>query len=281
MDEGVRILCVDDEENVLRALKRLFLEDDYEIITATSGAEGLEILEGSEPIHVVVSDYKMPEMDGIEFLKQVRERWSDTVRIVLSGYADTASVVDAVNDGHIYKFIPKPWNDYELKVTIANAVERYFLHAKNVQLTEELRSTNEELQIINDNLGKLVEERTSELMFQNQVLERSQHILDSLPVAVIGVDLDGLIVQCNKTGVELLAGGAESIVGMDMGDFLPEEINTFIERVTETRDLTGHISINNTHVKVRGSCIKHSEGQEGVVLVFDKDDRKEDLKAKK
>ncbi|MEA3221566.1 MAG: response regulator [Thermodesulfobacteriota bacterium] len=272
MDEEVRILCVDDEENVLRALKRLFLEDDYEIITATSGAEGIKLLEGSEPIHVVVSDYKMPEMDGIEFLKQVRERWPDIVRIVLSGYADTASVVDAVNEGHIYKFMPKPWNDDELRVTIANAVERYFLHAKNVQLTEELQSTNEELQIVNDNLEKLVEERTSELMFQNQILERSQHILDSLPVAVIGVDLDGLIVQCNKTGADLLAGGKENIIGMDRGDFLPEEINTLIERIIEARDLTGHISINKTHVKVRGSCIKHSKNQEGVVLVFDKED---------
>lgn len=275
MDEEVRILCVDDEENVLRALKRLFLEDDYEILTATSGDEGLEILEGSEPIYVVISDYRMPEMDGIEFLKQVRKRWPDIIRIVLSGYADIASVVDAINEGHIYKFMPKPWNDDELKVTIANAVERYFLHVKNVRLTEELRNANEELQDINDNLEKLVEERTSELMFKNQVLERSQYILDSLPIAVIGVDLDGLIVQCNKTGVKLLTGGAENIVGVDRVDFFPEEINTFIERVTEAKDLTGHISINNAHIKVRGSCIKHSKNQEGIVLVFDKEDGKD------
>ena len=128
MTENVTILCVDDEANVLKSLKRLFLDEDYEILTAESGSEGLVLLEQrQQPVQVVISDYRMPEMDGVAFFKEVHDRWPDTVRIVLSGYADTAAVVAAINEGQVYRFIPKPWNDDELKVTIAKAVDLYFL----------------------------------------------------------------------------------------------------------------------------------------------------------
>ena len=121
----IKILCVDDERNVLRALERIFLDDDYEIILAGSGDEGLKIMEEEGPFQVVVSDYRMPVMNGVEFLKAVYERWPETVRIVLSGYADAGAIVAAINEGHIYRFIPKPWNDDELRVTIQNCLERY------------------------------------------------------------------------------------------------------------------------------------------------------------
>ncbi|MFA6284152.1 MAG: response regulator, partial [Desulfurivibrionaceae bacterium] len=145
MTENVTILCVDDEANVLKSLKRLFLDEEYEILTAESGKEGLALLEQHEPVQVVISDYRMPEMDGVAFFKEVHERWPDTVRIVLSGYADTAVVVAAINEGQVYKFIPKPWNDDELKVAIAKALERYFLVKANNELNEELRQANDEL----------------------------------------------------------------------------------------------------------------------------------------
>jgi len=123
MIEDVTILCVDDEANVLKSLRRLFLDENYEILTAESGQEGLALLEQHQPVQVVISDYRMPEMDGVAFFKEVHERWPDTVRIVLSGYADTAAVVAAINEGQVYKFIPKPWNDDELKVAIGKAVD--------------------------------------------------------------------------------------------------------------------------------------------------------------
>ncbi len=143
MAEHVTILCVDDEANVLKSLKRLFLDEDYEILTAESGKEGLVLLEQRQPVQVLISDYRMPAMDGVAFFKQVHERWPDTVRIVLSGYADTAVVVAAINEGQIYKFIPKPWNDDELKVAIAQALEWYFLVKAKNELNEQLRQAND------------------------------------------------------------------------------------------------------------------------------------------
>ena len=99
MSDKTRILCVDDERNVLRALERLFLDDDYEILTASSGEEGLELLNAAPQVQVVISDFRMPGMNGVDFLKQVFETHPDTIRIVLSGYADTAAVVAAINEG--------------------------------------------------------------------------------------------------------------------------------------------------------------------------------------
>ncbi|RJQ20820.1 MAG: response regulator [Nitrospiraceae bacterium] len=271
MDERIKILCVDDEKNVLKALERLFLDSDYEIITATSGAEGLEVLEGTQPVQIVISDYRMPQMNGVDLLKVVYERWPDTVRIVLSGYADTAAIVGAVNEGQIYKFIPKPWNDDELKVAISNALDRYFIHKKNIELTQELEAKNRELQEINDNLERTVADRTADLVMQNIILTNSQNILDSLPVAVIGIDLTGLIAQCNMMAVELFGSETGSILGMDRRESLPEEVNDFIEKVAEKGRLSLHMAGNGTGYKVKGVHMKYSNSQEGIILVFDRD----------
>lgn len=132
MPETIKTLCVDDEANVLKALRRTFMdEENYQVYLAQSGAEGLDILESVEGIAIVISDYRMPGMTGVEFLRQVYERWPDTVRIVLSGYADTSVVVEAVKLGHIYKFISKPWDDKELLTNISVALDQQKLRREN------------------------------------------------------------------------------------------------------------------------------------------------------
>ena len=199
MDDIIKILCVDDEKNVLKALRRLFIEEDsYEIFLAESGAEGLQLLAEEENIRMVISDYRMPEMNGVDFLAQVNETWPETMRIVLSGYADTAAVVEAINQGRIYKFIPKPWNDEELLSTIASALEHQEMRWEIKTLNAELQKKNNELQEVNENLEDLVAKRTEALDIRNQVLQISQGILDTLPIVVLGVDQDAMIVSCNE-----------------------------------------------------------------------------------
>jgi two-component system NtrC family sensor kinase len=270
MEEKIRILCVDDEKNVLRAIERLFLDSEYEILTATSGDEGLEILKKTKPIQLVISDYRMPKMNGVDFLKEVCKLRPETVRIVLSGYADTAAIVEAINEGQIYKFMPKPWNDDELKVAISNAIEHYFMQQKNIQLTRELEEKNRQLQEINNNLERLVEERTSDLRMQNKILIAAQNILDSLPVAVIGIDPEGTVVQCNRKGSDLFSPAAgDIIIGMDRKDSFPAQINDLIERVIEKGTLTEYVSYNGSSMKVKGVYMRYAGGQEGIILVFD------------
>jgi len=153
MGENIKLLCVDDERNVLRALERIFMDDEYEILTAASGEEGLALFAANPDIQVVISDYRMPGMNGVEFLRQVCEKHPDTVRIVLSGYADTSSVVSAINEGQIYKFVSKPWSDEELRQTVAKAVESFALHHQNRELEKELEELKRELAALKGSLG--------------------------------------------------------------------------------------------------------------------------------
>lgn len=236
MDEMIKILCVDDERNVLKALRRLFMdEDQYDILVAESGEDGLAIMAEEGDIRLVVSDYRMPGMNGVEFLAQVYERWPDTIRIVLSGYADTAAVVEAINQGQIYKFIPKPWNDEDLKTAIAAALQHQTLKYQNVQLTEELQNKNRQLKEINENLEQLVNQRTEALEIRNRVLQIAQGVLDVLPVVVLGIDAEQMIVQCNDAACELFPHGFMGPIGNDRREILPVEINQLIDRLeTET-----------------------------------------------
>jgi two-component system NtrC family sensor kinase len=233
MGEPIRILCIDDEQNVLRSLTRLFIDDPYEILTATSGAEGLLILDRYGAVPVVISDYRMPGMNGVEFLSEVRKQWPETVRLVLSGYADTAAIVSAINEGQIYRFVAKPWNDDELRVTVANSLERYDLGRKNLELTEELRRKNAELTALNLDLERRVVERTETLSMRNRLLTESLGILDNLPMAVVGMDPQGTVFQCNRKGMVCFGSRIGPVIGANRRDVLTEAQNRLVDEVIE------------------------------------------------
>jgi two-component system NtrC family sensor kinase len=269
MNEEVKILCVDDESSVLKALERLFLDEDYEIITASSGEEGIEILKETESIRLIISDYRMPGMNGVDFLKIVYKLRPETIRIVLSGYADTAAIVEAINEGGIYKFIPKPWNDDELKITISNALDHYFAQQKNILLTRVLEAKNDELREINFNLEKVAGERTTQLIEHDIMLVRFQSILDALPVGVIGIAPEGLIVQCNRKVLKLLGKRSEDLIGTDRNDSFTEDVNRFIEEVIQKGIFSGNIISNGTDIRVKGVYMKPSQGEEGIILALE------------
>jgi response regulator RpfG family c-di-GMP phosphodiesterase len=127
------LLFVDDEENILSSLKRLFRPHGYAVLTATSGERGLELL-GQHPVDLVISDMRMPEMDGAQFLERVRRDWPDTVRILLTGYADISSTVAAINRGEIYRYISKPWEDNDVVLVVKQALERKMLEREKKRL---------------------------------------------------------------------------------------------------------------------------------------------------
>ncbi|MGE5622881.1 MAG: response regulator, partial [Bacillota bacterium] len=112
-DKTARILFVDDEQNILASLRRLFRTQGFQVMTADSAKAGLSMLE-TEAVDLVISDMRMPEMDGARFLEQVRRRWPDTIRILLTGYSDIQSIMDAINRGEIYRYITKPWDDNDI-----------------------------------------------------------------------------------------------------------------------------------------------------------------------
>lgn len=259
--DRIKILFVDDERNVLRALERIFLDDPYEILTANSGEEGLRILEDAGgDFQVIVSDYRMPVMNGVEFLKTVCERWPDTVRIVLSGYADAGAIVAAINEGQIYKFIPKPWNDEELRITIQNCLERYFLLQKNRELLLELAAANTVLE-------QKVQERTEDLALRNKALEFSQTMLGDLPVGVIGIDENGLVAYCNTIAAEIMKGTGSDIFGTDISSCNEQEFKALVERIRSEKQVMATLSLAGRSLRIMGRTIAFS-GSEAVVVVF-------------
>lgn len=266
-DEPIRILCVDDEQNVLRALRRMFLDEDYEILTALSAEEGLGVLDQEKDVQLVISDYRMPGQNGVDFLREVCRRRPDTVRIVLSGYADAGAIVDAINEGQIYKFIPKPWNDDDLKVTLDNALERYFLHKKNAQLMHQLQESNNMLQQMNENLEALIEERAARLLIQNQALQVSQTILDALPVGVLGLDTSGTIVKVNQCACDCLHLGGQYLLGLPREEFLPTALNALVDRLADQPQISGRIEISGNALQAFVTLMKNEE-QEGLILTL-------------
>ncbi|MHB9117428.1 MAG: HD domain-containing phosphohydrolase [Burkholderiales bacterium] len=160
--EPATLLFVDDEANILSALKRLFRPLGYRILTAESGAAGLLLCEQNH-IDLVISDMRMPEMNGAQFLEQVRLKWPDAVRILLTGYADISSTIAAINKGEIYRYLAKPWEDNDIVLAVKHALERKHLEREKQRLEALTLKQNEELKDLNANLEAKVEERTEEL----------------------------------------------------------------------------------------------------------------------
>lgn len=164
------VLFVDDEENILTSLRRLLRRSGYRCLFANSGAEGLRVME-TEHVDLIVSDMRMPGMDGAQFLTQARERWPTTVRMLLTGYADISSTIDALNQGGIYRYISKPWNDEHLLIAIGEGVRVRRLEREKAELLALTQQQNEQLKSFNDELERRVKARTEELQQTADMLD--------------------------------------------------------------------------------------------------------------
>jgi len=156
------ILCVDDEPHILSSLRRLLKPHGYQFLGAGSAEEGIALLD-SEKIDLVISDMRMPGMQGSEFLGIARERWPSVVRVMLTGYSDVSSTIEAINKGEIYRYISKPWNDLEVLGVLNQALERRRIEDENRKLQAALVLKNTELQELNGTLEDRVAARTAEV----------------------------------------------------------------------------------------------------------------------
>lgn len=133
-----RIQLVDDEENILSSLKRLLRKGDWEIDTFSQAEEAIEALRHTT-YAVIVSDYQMPTMDGVTYLQFARQRQPDAIRLMLSAHGDRQSMINAINRAEVYRFLSKPWEDYEIQTAIRSAVDLYRVRVENRELVEEIR----------------------------------------------------------------------------------------------------------------------------------------------
>ncbi|MED5613638.1 response regulator [Janthinobacterium sp. P210005] len=214
------LLLVDDEPNILASLKRLLRRDGYHILTAASGQEGLEVL-ASHAVDVIVSDQRMPGMLGADFLRKAKLLCPQTIRIMLSGYTELQAVTDAVNEGAIFKFLTKPWEDHQLREHIAEAFRLKGIDDDNVRLNAQLRDVNQALAAANAAMQALVCQQQHQISRDEVSLGIARELLQFLPLPVIGLDEDGMIAFINGAAASLFERGA-ALLGNEAAIVLPQ-----------------------------------------------------------
>ena len=174
-------LVVDDEPDILDAIQRMFRRE-YRVLTAQSAADALELVE-EEPVQVVMTDQRMPQMSGIEFLARLRSNYPHIVRVLFTGYSDIDHVIDAINEGHVYRYISKPWKPAELKLFVEQAFEYYESERERDRLLEELKEANEQLEEQNSLLRQANEELKQLDRMKTVFMEVVSHELNT-PIAI-------------------------------------------------------------------------------------------------
>ena len=209
------LLLVDDEPNILSALKRLFRPDGYRLLTAASGAEALELL-AAHQVDVILSDQRMPGMTGVDFLRRTKALHPHTIRMTLSGFTDLQSIIDAVNEGAVYKFLTKPWDDERLRGHVAQAFAQKGMADDNRRLQGEVAAANADQARLNQRLAQLLDRQTEQSQLMQASADGVRDLVDMLPAAVFGIDPDGVLAYLNQRAADLLPA-ANACLGSDPG----------------------------------------------------------------
>lgn len=222
----VIVLFVDDEENILKALQRLTLDEEFETETANSGEEGLKKLATLSNVALIVSDQRMPGMNGAEFLQQSKLLAPDALRMLLTGYSDISAAADAINKGGASRYLNKPWNDDDLLQTLRGAVETWKLAYENRRLHEIVRQQNEELKEWNANLKDRVLQQTTAIRkkaddLNEAVIQLKQNYHGVISAFSSLVEMLGQRMHQHSRNVAELASNAAREYGL-----MPEEIES-------------------------------------------------------
>lgn len=184
------VLIVDDEPRILSALARLLRVPRYTVLSAESGAAALDIL-ASTPVDLILSDMRMPHLSGADLLAQVQALYPDTIRILLTGYSEVESVVKAINEGGVYRYLNKPWDDQDLLATLSQALEHKRTNRETARLSAIARKQNEELRAFNAGLEATVLARTEEV----QRLARHDSLTGLYNRRVLAAELEAAVAE--------------------------------------------------------------------------------------
>ena len=250
------LLLVDEEEGVLSALKRL-LRKDYDLLLATNGEDALHLLEKNH-VDLIMAGQRMPAgMTGVEFLKRAKVLKPKVVRIVLSGYMDAESMANAVNEGAIYKFFLKPWDDEQLKESLKDACRYKALIDDNLMLTQALQEKNQELAAANALLEK-------GLAKNQKALHLLHEVFALLPWPLVGVDENLMIASTNEAAEALFSKNGIFLLG-ESAAVLPFDIFSALKNKEEKRL---YLKINNKNFALDIKKIDDHAGARGFLLLF-------------
>jgi diguanylate cyclase (GGDEF)-like protein len=231
------LLLVDDEENVIAALRRLLRAEGWLVLNATSAEQALQLMARHE-IDVILSDQRMPGMTGVELLRRAKQLYPETIRLVLSGYTELQSITDAINEGAIYKFLAKPWDDAELRANLREAFTLKEMADQNRRLDREVQAANRGLAELNHRLQALLSVQREENQREVGSREAAQELLDAVPVPVLGVDDEGLLVFANGPA-QALCGLRGEFLGGAANEHLPPNLQQTLDGTSVLVTLAG------------------------------------------
>ena len=221
-----KVLIVDDELSVLSSLERSLRKENYEVLSAQSGSQALEVL-GDYKVAVILSDINMPGMDGIEFISKAADISPDSVKMILSGYADIDLVMDSINKGHVWRYLTKPWQPEDVRVAIDNALGMYGVQAERESLLAQLGIKNTQLAKWSNKLEAMVDRRTehiqSELMLMTCLMEGESLGVFSRRVLPLFAELFGTEQVSLISVADGLSYGQNGLENLD-NDFVRHQI---------------------------------------------------------
>lgn len=244
MNKG-KIVVVDDEKIVTSAFKTLLKVEGFsDAHFFNSPKEALEFLKENQP-DIVISDFMMPEMNGLEFLSEVKKLYPEVSKILLTGYADKENAIKAINEVGLYRYIEKPWDNDDLIINIKNGIERSYLLSELRQKIAELENAKKELEKYSKNLEEIVEERTADLKQSNAKLEG---IVNYCADGIVIINEDGIIEQVNPACENLIGHINSKIISSSIDDYLFSSktfISKELHKLDETELLLRDFSVKN------------------------------------
>ena len=244
MNKG-KIVVVDDEKIVTSAFKTLLKVEGFnEAVMFNSPQEALTYLKDNKP-DLIISDFLMPQMNGLEFLTEVNKMYPEVSKILLTGYADKENAIRAINEVGLYRYIEKPWDNDDLIINIKNGIERSYLLSQLREKISELEAAKKELEKYSHNLEQLVSERTADLRQSNAKLEG---IVNYCADGIIILDEEGKIEQINPAGESLIGIVGSKIIGASIDDFLLSEktlVSKELHKLDESELMLRDFSIKN------------------------------------
>jgi signal transduction histidine kinase len=236
-----QLLMLDDEQSILRSVKGLFINEPFNIAVTTDPNEAMEVIE-KENIKVVMCDHRMPNITGVEFLKKVKDKHPDIIRILFTGYADVQATEDAINIAQVYRFIKKPWDSSDLKVTVSKAMNHFDLVAENKKLVGELEEKNRHLKVVLEKQTEFTSTVSHELRTPLASMKSSMDILLSETPGKLTDDQKD-IVSISKESTDRLKRLINDILDyskMESGKVSLKlesaDINTIIKQVIKTQE---------------------------------------------
>lgn len=272
IDEPVKVVCLGGKSEASVYLQQMAAENHWQVTTVGSVDPLPGVIDQEDGFQLVFLDWGDLEPSGDEVWPELCKKYPDARKIVVTTGTRIQADDNFLPERQIFRqHVAGSLSEMEIRTSIGNALESYFLEKRSLQLAAELERCRAELRAVNDNLSSLVEERTEKLQFQNQALRISQNILDSLPVGVIGLDFDGTIVKTNAITSHLLRLPVEHLIGLPREEFLPDELNQLVDRLEGKNFISGRMQIRGALLNTWAILMKNGQ-QEGIILAFAPDE---------